>query len=166
MPGIFDYARERPCTEIPEAERQAFLDLTQSETDRRQEIETRKLEMAEAERAKAAITRQLEQGTPPQQVLVTALRAIGIVTRDSIWAEGLIQTLEGIFPQVDQQSLLYDSATAAQEKLDAMQAAFNARTRKQLENRLKDYAKLEAELKAALDTLNAIENPQEQEQPI
>ena len=148
-----EYAAQHPQQE-PERERQAIEEAARSYREQMQERET-------VEGLKASILQQLEQGNAPETILYTALRAIGILTHDAAWTEAAKQTLDSVYADLAQQSLLTDNAAIAAQRLDGMQAAYNDKLRRQLTRQLNGYRRIEKALQEALQAVNAIE-PQEE----
>ena len=147
-----EYAAQHPQQE-PERERQAIADTARSYQDRQQERET-------VEQLKASIAQQMQEGNAPQYILYTALRAIGILTHDEEWTAAQTQTLDSVYADLAQQSLLTDNAAIAAARLDTMQAQYNEKLRRQLKTQLNGYRRIEKALQDALQAVNALE-PQE-----
>lgn len=114
----------------------------------------------QAAQAKASIMQQLEQGTAPQYILYTAIKAIGTLTQDAEWAEAAQNTLDSVYSDLAQQSLLTDNAAIAAQRLETMQSEYNDKIRRQLQRNLNGYKRLEKALQEALQAVNALE-PQE-----
>jgi len=150
---LAEYAAQHPQQE-PERERQAIDETARSYREQMQERE-------QVEGLKASILQQLEQGNAPETILYTALRAIGILTHDAAWTEAAKQTLDSVYADLAQQSLLTDNAAIAAQRLDGMQAAYNDKLRRQLTRQLNGYRRIEKALQEALQAVNAIE-PQEE----
>ncbi len=150
--SLAEYAAQHPRQE-PEQERQAIAETARSCQDRQQERET-------VEQLKASIAQQLQEGNAPQYILYAALRAIGILTHDTEWAENQKQILNNIYADLAQQSLLTDDAAIAAARLDAMQTQYNDKLRRQLTTQLNGYRRIEKALQEALQAVNALE-PQE-----
>lgn len=150
--SLAEYAAQHPQQE-PERERQAIAETARSYQDRQQERE-------QVEQLKASIAQQIQEGNAPQYILYTALQAIGILTHDEEWAQAGKQTLDSVYADLAQQSLLTDNAAIAAQRLDAMRAAYNEKLRRQLKTQLNGYRRIEKALQEALQAVNALE-PQE-----
>ncbi len=150
--SLAEYAAQHPQQE-PERERQAIAETARSYQDRQQEREA-------VEQLKASIAQQLQEGNAPQYILYAALRAIGILTHDTEWAEAQKRILDSIYADLAQQSLLTDDAAIAAARLDAMQTQYNDKLRRQLTTQLNGYRRIEKALQEALQAVNALE-PQE-----
>lgn len=144
-----EYAAQHPQQE-PERERQAIEETARSYREQMQERET-------VEGLKASILQQLEQGNAPETILYTALRAIGILTHDEQWTEAGRQTLDTVYADLAQQSLLTDNAAIAAQRLDTMQAEYNDKLRRQLQRNLNGYRRIEKALTEALQAVNALD---------
>lgn len=103
-----------------------------------------------------SIQAQLEQGTGPQYILYTAVKAIGLLSHDAEWEAAARASLDTIYGDLMQKSMLIDQEAIAAQRLEEMQTIYNERTRKHLQNRLKDYEKLSGQIKEALTTLDEI----------
>lgn len=116
---------------------------------------------AEAEAIKERILTLIDQGTPPEYILYPAFRAIALLTNDDSWAEEAEAALTRLYDGLDQQSLLVDNAAEAAERLEAQQADYIARLRKQLEGQTRKYRQLGQTLRTALQSLNEIDPPED-----
>lgn len=150
--SLADYAAQHPQPE-PERERQTVAETARSYQDAQQERET-------VEQLKQSIAQQIQEGNAPQYILYTALRAIGILTHDETWEQAQRQTLDSIYADLAQQSLLADDAAIAAQRLDTMQAQYRDRLRRQLRTQLNGYRRIERALQEALQAADALD-PQE-----
>ena len=142
-----EYARLHPkAQEEPETERRA-----------RQVYEDRQQEREEVIRLKQAITRQLEEGTEPQFILFTAMKAIGVMTHDKAWVENGKRILDSIYADLAQQSFLTDTAAIEAQRLDDMQADYREKLKKQLNRNLNGCGKIERALREALKELDGLD---------
>lgn len=114
-------------------------------------------DLAQIDRLKASITRQLEEGNEPQFILYTAIKAIGILTQDPEWAEAGEATLDSVYADIAQESLLTDRATIAAQRLETMQGEYTRKLRAQAQRQLSGYKKIETALKDVLRALNELE---------
>ncbi len=147
--SLAEYAAQHPQQE-PKRERQAIAETARSYQDRQQEREA-------VEQLKASIAQQLQEGNAPQYILYAALRAIGILTHDTEWAEAQKRILDSIYADLAQQSLLTDDAAIAAARLDAMQTQYNDKLRRQLTTQLNGYRRIEKALQEALQAVNVLE---------
>ena len=114
-------------------------------------------EHAQIERLKASITRQLEDGSEPQYILYTAIRAIGLLTQDQAWAEAREADLDAVYSDIAQESLLTDRTTLAAQRLEDMQGEYTRKLRAQTQRQLSGYRKIETALKEVLRALNELD---------
>ena len=112
-------------------------------------------------RYKALILKQLESGTGPETTLYTALTAIGLATGDEEWTEAAHGALNSVYADLAQQSLLEDNAAEAAHRLEAMQADYNDKLRRQLTRQLNGYKRIERALQEALQAVDAIDPEEE-----
>ena len=144
-----EYAAQHPQTE-PERERQAIAGTARRFREQMQERET-------VDQLKESILQQLEQGNAPELILYTALRAIGLLTHDDQWTEAGQKSLDAVYSDLAQQSLLTDNAAIAAHRLETMQTAYNEKMRRQIIRSLTEYRRIERALQEALQAIDAIE---------
>lgn len=144
-----EYAAQHPQTE-PERERQAIAGTARRFREQMQERET-------VDQLKESILQQLEQGNAPELILYTALRAIGLLTHDDQWTEAGQKSLDAVYSDLAQQSLLTDNAAIAAHRLETMQTAYNEKMRRQITRSLTEYRRIERALQEALQAIDAIE---------
>lgn len=149
--SLEEYAALHPLP-APEFERQAMAETAKTYAEQQEERE-------EAERLKASILQQLEQGNAPQYVLYTAIKTIGLLTHDEVWADTGHEYLDSVYSDLAQQSFLTDNAAIAAQRLNAMQAEYNDKLRKQLNRSINGYRRIEKALQEALQAVNAMEPP-------
>ena len=106
-----------------------------------------------------SIESQLAQGTPPQYVLYTALRLIGLLTGASEWEARQRAALDHVYEDLAQESLFADNAAIAAQRLDDQRRDYVNKTRKQLMRSLRAMGKLETALKTALDAVGELDDP-------
>lgn len=150
--SLEEYAAQHP-QRAPDRERQAMQETARTYSDRQAERET-------IEQLKASIMRQLEQGNAPENILYTALQAIGLLTHDAQWTEAGQKTLAAVYADLEQQSFLTDTAATAAARLDKLRSAYNDKLRRQLNAQLSGYRRIEKALQEALQAVDATE-PQE-----
>ena len=144
--SLSEYAAQHP-QEQPAPEREqttATADI----------IRERQQEQAEAERLKQSITRQLEKGEPPQAILYSAVKAIGILSHDAAWAEAAQATLDGVWADLAQQSLFINADETAAARLQEQQQAYIDKLRRQTERQQDRLRKIS---KGLQDVINAID---------
>lgn len=112
---------------------------------------------AEAARLKESITQQLAQGAEPQVILLTALKAIGILTNDDAWTEATTGQLDALYKGLAQQSFIQDNAAIAQARLDALQEDYNKKLRAALTRKIAEYRRVNDALQTALNILDNTE---------
>ena len=117
----------------------------------------RQAQAAKIAQYKEAILKQLTSGTEPEITLYTALSAIGLLTDDAEWTEAAQGALNSVYADLAQQSLLTDAAAEAQRRLEAMQADYNDKLRRQLTRQLNGYKRIERALQEALQAVDATE---------
>lgn len=109
-----------------------------------------------AERAQeltATILTQLQQGSAPQFVLYTAIRALECYTLDQEWAEQCRAELDKVYKDTAQLSLFNDQQATERARLEQKQLDYCRKVRQQLQRDLCEYKRIEQGL---LDTLKAI----------
>ena len=143
---LSEYAADHPQEQpVPEREQTAATaDI----------IRERQQEQAEAERLKQSITRQLEKGEPPQAILYSAVKAIGILSHDAAWAEAAQATLDGVWADLAQQSLFINADETAAARLQEQQQAYIDKLRRQTERQQDRLRKIS---KGLQDVINAID---------
>lgn len=152
--SLAEYAAQNP-QEMPPQEAAA-----------RQEAKTiaeRREELAEAERLKDSILRQIDSGTAPQTILYTALSCIGLLTADKEWQETAQNSLDTVYADLAQLSLLDDNAALERERLQRMQTEYNTKLRAAIRHKIRGLDKVNRALYAVLDAVEEIdpENPAE-----
>lgn len=147
--SLAEYAAQHPQTQ-PAQERAAMAATADTIKERQQEQER-------AEQLKASVLAQLEQGNAPHSILYTAITAIGLLTHDEEWAAAAQSTLDNVYSDLAQQSLLTDNATIAAQRLEAMRADYNAKLRRQIKRQLAGYQRLAKGLNEALNALNELD---------
>ena len=140
MAGLFDLPdRQAP----PDPEQEAAAADYQ---DRQQELE-------EADGLKDGILRILEQGTDPQIVLYTAVRANGLYSRDPEFTKQAYKYLDAVYGDLAQQSFIVDNAAIAAGRLKEQAEAYRFRLMGQLTRQRNEAQRI---LKGIEDTLTAI----------
>jgi len=155
--SLAEYAAQNPQPEPPQ-ERQAVAHAARSYNDQIAERD-------QAERLKTSIAQQLQEGEAPQYILYSALRAIGLLTHDEAWAEAQQKTMDGVYSDLAQQSLLTDNAAIAAARLDTMQTEYKEKLRRQLQRQIGGYKRIARALNEALDAVNALDPPAADAQP-
>lgn len=110
-------------------------------------------EREQIEDIKASILNQLEQGAAPETLLYMALKAIGILTHDTEWTEAGTQTLDKVYGDLAQESLLTDNTAAAAQKLETLQTEYKDKLRRQLVRNLNESRRIERQLQELIDTI-------------
>jgi len=140
--GLLDYAEQNPGQE-PEKEQRAIRETARTYLERKEAQE-------EATDLKRRIAQQLEDGSEPQYILYTALRAIGILTNDKTWTDEQTARLDSIYGDLAQGSFLVDNAMIAEERLLEKHKEYTEKAGKQLRQLLKAYKLSTDALEAAL----------------
>lgn len=153
--SLAEYAAEHP-QEMPEPERKAQAAAARTYRER-QEAEQQTADL------KAQILQKLEQGAAPQDVLYSAIRAIGSATNDPAWAAAAQGNLDRIYADLAQQSFLTDEAAIAADRLKTRHDEYAGKVRRQLLRQLKGCQQLEKELQEALQAAEQMQ-PQEDTQ--
>lgn len=144
--SLEEYAAQHP-QQAPEREQQSAINSFLSYRDQLEEREN-------VEILKQSILAQLEKGGYPEQILLTALEAIGRLTNDQEWTAAGVRILTTVYEDIAQQSLLRSFAVIETARLKQMQLDYNDRTRRQLTRSLNGYRKLEKALKDALQAID------------
>jgi chemotaxis protein histidine kinase CheA len=147
--SLAEYAAQNPQQE-PEREREAMHQTAETVKDRQQERER-------AAQLMQSIQTQLEQGNAPQTILYTAITAIGLLAHDEAWAAAAQTSLDTVYADLAQQSLLVNEATIAAQRLEKMQEDYNEKLRRQLTRQLSGYQRIAKGLNEALDALNQLD---------
>lgn len=108
----------------------------------------------EADLKKQSILALLKGGSPPETVLYTALETIGLLTNDEAWSDEARGILDSVYSDLDQQSVFVNTAEAAVDRLEAMQADYERKTRSKLKTALNGCSRLEDTLRKALNELD------------
>lgn len=103
-----------------------------------------------------SIQAQLQEGTGPQYILYTAIKAIGLLSHDAAWEDAARASLDFVYGDLMQKSMLIDQEAIAAQRLAEMQTNYNEKTKKQLQGRLADYDRLAKKMREALQVLEEI----------
>ena len=122
--GLFKYA-EMNQQEAPDLEDQRPAEGMEKYIQRRADLE-------HAKELMQSIDAQLQQGTPPQYVLYTALRVIGLLSGNTAWEDQQRAKLDTIYKDLAQESLFADNAATAEARLDDQRAQYIDKTRRKL----------------------------------
>lgn len=114
----------------------------------------------QARQLKESISQQIEAGSAPQYILMPAIAAIGILTKDTEWGNRMISSLEGIYPNITQESLFIDQAAANAGRLENRREEYLRKLEKrvykemlELERMRIDFRNLHNEIKESLGEL-------------
>lgn len=146
--SLAEYAAQNPQEEPPQ------------EATAQQEAKTiaeRREEWQEAERLKAIISRQIESGTDPQNILYTALSCIGLLTADKEWTEATQGALDTVYADLAQLSFIIDNAEIERERLQKMQEEYNKKLRAAIRQKIRGLDKVNRALYAVLDAVEEID---------
>lgn len=147
--GLFDYIASNPAQEPPQ-EQESIKDTARTYRERKEQQE-------QAAKLKDSIDYQLNTGAAPQNVLYTALQAIGLLSNDIEWAQDQQGKLDKVYEDLAQQSFITDNEQTAAHRLQEMQQEYNDRLKRQLTNSLNKYRHIEKSLTEALKQLNDME---------
>lgn len=151
--SLEEYAAIHSQEPPPESERQAIAQTAKTMRDRQREREM-------TADLKTSIAQQLAKGNAPETVLYSAIRLIGLLTHDEEWEAAQTATLDSVYADLAQQSLLTDNAAIAAQRLDDRQTQYLHKMHKKLNSQLTECRKLE---KALVDALTATEAMQQVE---
>ena len=148
MAGLFDLPEKQTP---PDPEHDAAV---KDYHERRQELE-------EADGLKDGILRVLEQGTDPQIVLYTAVRAIGLYSGDTEFTRQAYKHLDAVYGDLAQESFIVDNAAIAAERLRLQGKEYRSKLAKQIRRQRGTAKRITAELEAILKSLEQIEQADE-----
>lgn len=120
-------------------------------------IKDRQQERAEAGQLKESILQQLEAGNAPETVLYTAIKAIGLLAHDPDFTAAAQSSLESVYADLAQQSLLTDTAAVAAHRLEDKQREYTRKLKGRLTRQLSGCKRIEAALQEALQAANALD---------
>lgn len=140
--GLFDYAEAHPEQAQAAQEAPGVLETRQhwQNVEKIREI-------------KESISRQIEQGQAPQDILYNAIRAVGLLSNDPEWSERQREALGRVYPEIEQESLFVDREAQAAQRRETKIQDFIDKTRRQLNRQLKSCQSLQKTLEAALNDL-------------
>lgn len=122
-----------------------------------QDERERAIDRQEADRLKESITRQLESGTEPQIILLTAVKAIGLYAGDLAFTAAAEEKIDAIYSDLAQQSFIQDNAEIARQRLETQQTEYREKARKGIQRQLTATRRIEHALLDALQAVNAAE---------
>lgn len=134
--------------------------ITQEQKAERAREQTRQENAQEVATLKESIKNQLQEGNAPQYILYAALKAIGILSHDAVWAEDCRAQLDAVYSDLAQQSFVVNNNAIAAARLEDLKTKYNEKLRKQLNKDLKDYKRIESSINAILKDLNEIDPPE------
>lgn len=140
--GLFDYAEAHP-EQLPDAQEAPGV------------AETRRhlRDVEKIRELKDSISRQIEQGQAPQDILYNAIRVIGLLSTDPEWSDRQRAQLGRIYPEIEQTSLFADREAQAGQRRETIMQEYIDKTRKQLNRQLSGCRRLQASLETALNDL-------------
>lgn len=148
--GLFKFA-EMNQQEAPDLEDQRPAEGMEKYIQRRAEME-------HAKELMQSIDAQLQQGTPPQYVLYTALRVIGLLSGNTAWEDQQRAHLDTIYKDLAQESLFADNAATAEARLDDQRAQYIDKTRRKLKRIETETGTLYGLVQTLEQHLTALEN--------
>lgn len=150
--SIAEYVKTHPMPEAP-ADPKPIKDKSYSD---RQEERQQAIDLKES------ITRQIQEGRNPENILYTAIRAIGLLTNDSEWTEQNTAALDKVYEDLGQQSFIVDNAEITARRLDKMQKDYQTKLRRQVMTQLNGYKRIQSGLSDIIRALDSIEDQTEQ----
>lgn len=154
--GLFDYAEVNPTPAAAAAPQEAHRG-----PDALDAYHARRAAIDQSKKLMDAIEGQLEQGTPPQYVLYTALRLIALLTGAEDWEQRQRAALDAIYNDLAQESLFADNAATAAARLEDQRAQYIDKTRRKLKTIERETGTLYGLIQATLDHLGALEAGEE-----
>lgn len=127
--GLFKYAAMNPATADP-------IPTTKQQRDGMDSYIQRQADIDKARELMQSIDAQLQQGSPPQYVLYTALRCIGLLTGAKAWEDTQRERLDTIYADLAQASLFTDNEALALQRLEDQKQAFTLKTIRKLKRTL------------------------------
>ena len=109
------------------------------------------------EELKNCISEEILAGVDPENILYSAIQAIGIMTNDPAWTEAQLTILDRLYNDFRQQSLFVSDEVVKARRLETMQREYNGKLRKQLQRQLTGYRRIERALTEALQAVNDID---------
>ena len=149
--GLFELEEVTPATDPTPQEAPRQADSMDAYLQRRAALDRSKQLMQ-------AIESQIQQGSPPQYVLYSALRLIGLLTGASEWEARQRETLDTIYKDLAQESLFADNAAIAAQRLEDQRREYVKKQRNTFTRQLKGLAKMERALNEALDALQELDD--------
>ena len=149
--GLFEYAEVTPTTEEAQQDPQHPADGMDNYIKRRAVLDQSKQLMQ-------SIDAQMQQGTPPQYVLYSTLRLIGLLTGATEWEERQRAALDHVYKDLAQESLFADNAAIAAQRLDDQRREYVNKQRKNFMRQLKGLARMEKSLNEAFDALQELDD--------
>lgn len=148
--SLQEYAKKYGVIELPPEEQRAAEEAQSAYLAEKERVEA-------GEALKESIVRQIADGSAPEQILYTALKAIGVWAKDPAWAADRQQELDAIYSDLQQQSFITDNAAIAAERLEEKRKDYNGKLRKKLEKAIGEQRSVLRGLNGVLMDLNKAE---------
>lgn len=153
--SLTDYAAAHPeQTQLPASEVEQMRTLSGTVKDRQQRQEQAAHTREQVEQMKGSILNQLEQGNAPENVLYTAIKVIGVVTHDPLFAQNGQLALDRLVGELEQPSLFVDTVTIAANRCKQKQEKYLATLKNSATRQVKKFQKLEAALQEIVDMVD------------
>lgn len=156
--GLFEFAQMNQGTPDP-------IPDTKGQREGVERYRQRQNDLAKSKELMQSIEAQLHQGTPPQYVLYTALRCIGLLTGATEWDERQRAALDETYKDLAQESLFTDGEALALQRLEDQQAQYIDKTRRKLKRIETETGHIYGLVQAINDRLDALENYEETPPP-
>lgn len=152
--GLFKYAQmnQGPADPIPD---------TKGQRESIERYRQRQTDLAKSKELMQSIEAQLQQGTPPQYVLYTALRCIGLLSGATDWDERQRAALDELYKGLAQETLFTDNEALALQRLEEQRAQYIDKTRRKLKRIETETGHIYGLVQAINDRLAALENYEE-----
>lgn len=149
--GLFKYAEMNKATADP-------IPDTPQQRDGMDNYLQRRAALDKSKELMQSIEAQIQQGTPPQYVLYSTLRLIGLLTGATEWEERQRAALDHVYKDLAQESLFADNAAIAAQRLDDQRREYVSKQRKNFMRQLKGLARMEKSLNEAFDALQELDD--------
>lgn len=149
--GLFKYAEMNKATADP-------IPDTPQQRDGMDNYLQRRAALDKSKELMQSIEAQIQQGTPPQYVLYTALRCIGLLTGATEWDERQRAALDETYKDLAQGSMFADNDALAMQRLEDQQAQYIDKTRRKLKRIENETGTIYGMIQAIYDHLAALEN--------
>ena len=140
MPGLEEFMKRHPNKGTVDSGVKETADNYRQELADRERINCQKM----------AIIQQLEQGSAPQFILLTAIRTISLSTHDEEFERVSMESLKAIYGDLEQQSMDTERMAMQVLNLDQAKTDYQDKLQRRLEGELRRYKNIEKSLCDAL----------------